>query len=114
VLSRADRGSSPGYQHLDPEPDQLSREVGEPLDALPRIASLQDEVLALDIAEVVQTLPEGLFTWIGLPVWEANTEPTDPMPCRRRRRLGGERRHDKADSEGDDEPEGAARHGSLL
>ena len=31
----------------------------------------------------------------------------------RRLRLGGERRHEKTKGEGDDEPDGAARHGRL-
>ena len=77
--------------HVHREPDQLGRQVGEPLCLPLRIAVLYDEVLALDIAEVVQTLPEGLQRWIGLREGRAGTEPTDPVHFRRQLSLDRQR-----------------------
>jgi hypothetical protein len=42
------------------------------------------------------------------------TEETDPVQRSRPLRLGGERRHEPAESKGDEEPEGAAPHGRVL
>ena len=66
VLGSAGRGGASCHNHVHLEPDQLGRQVGEPLVLPLRIAVLNDEVLALDIAEVAQTLPEGLQRWIGI------------------------------------------------
>ena len=40
--------------------DQLSREVGEPVNFSCGVAVLDNDILALDVAEVTQTLLEGL------------------------------------------------------
>jgi len=80
VLGGAGRGGSPCDNHVHLEPDQLVRQVAEPLETPLRVAGLNDEVLALDIAEVVQTLPQGLQLWIecrGDEGW-ARSEPNDP------------------------------------
>src|SRR5262249_5269103 len=80
------------------------------------IAGLNDKVLALDVAELAQTLPECLLTGMGRRGRgrEVSTEPTDPMHVRRLLRVGDERRHEQAEGEGDEEPDTAARHGNLL
>ena len=44
----------------------------------------------------------------------ARTEPPDPVHVRGRLRLTGERRHEETEGEGDEEAEGAARHGGVL
>jgi hypothetical protein len=44
------------HQHVHLEPGQLGRQIGETFLASLCIAVLQDEVLALDIAEVAQPL----------------------------------------------------------
>ena len=103
MLGRADRGGSPGHNHLHLEPDQLGRQVGEPLRLALRIAVLDDDVLALDVAQVAQTLPEGLHTcWGRDGRGERRTEPTDPVHFRRLLCLGDERRHEDTQGEGDD------------
>jgi hypothetical protein len=60
LLSRADRGAAPRNNHLDLEPDQVSREVAETFVAPLRIPLLDDQVLAFDVTEVAQPLSEGL------------------------------------------------------
>ena len=59
VLGRTDRGGSLGHNHVHWEPDQLGRLVAETLFAPLRIAVLNNDVLALDIAELAQPLLEG-------------------------------------------------------
>src|SRR5712691_2628277 len=100
-------------QTLHLEPDQLGRQVGEPLFPPLRIAVLNDEVLALDIAEVAQPLPEGFQTWIGLP-GRARTEPTDPVHFPRWLCVSDKRRREDTEGEGDNDPYGAAPHDRLL
>jgi hypothetical protein len=56
---------------------------------------LDDEVLALDIAELAQPLPQGIDRGIMIRAGEARTEPTDPGHVRRRLRLGGKWRHEE-------------------
>ncbi len=48
------------HEDIHLEPDQLGRERGEPLSLPVGIAVLQDDGLALDVAEVAQPVPEGL------------------------------------------------------
>jgi hypothetical protein len=58
VLGRTDRGGSLGHHHVHLEPDPLGCQVAKPFLASLRIPVLNDEVLALDVAECAQTLPE--------------------------------------------------------
>ena len=44
--------------HVDGEPDQLGREDGKPLDLIPVVSTLDDDVLALDVPELAQPLEE--------------------------------------------------------
>jgi len=55
-----DRWRRAGINDVHLEPHQLGNEVGNALVPVLRIAPLNDEVAALDVAEVMQTLPEGL------------------------------------------------------
>jgi hypothetical protein len=113
VLGRADRAGSPSDNHVHLEPDQLRRQAGEPLFTLRRIAGLQDEVLALHIAEVAQTLPEGLQTGIRPRGRVAAAEPPDPIHRRRRLGLGGERHEQESEGKDEEEGKGTAHHRSL-
>jgi hypothetical protein len=109
VLGRTGRYDAPCHDHLNLEPDQLGHQVGEPLFPPLRIAGLNDKVLALDIAEVAQPLPEGLQSWIGI-AGRAGLEPTDPIHVRRRLGGGGKRRHEDGQGEDDEECNGTMRH----
>jgi hypothetical protein len=60
VLGSPDRGGSPGDHHIHLEPDQLGRQVAQPLLTPLRIAVLYNEVLALNMAKLAQSLPESL------------------------------------------------------
>jgi len=60
VLSSAGRGESPGHQPRHRKPDQLGRQVVEPLCTPLRVAELNDHVLALDVAKVAEILSECL------------------------------------------------------
>jgi hypothetical protein len=113
VLGSADRGDAPCDNHVHLEPDQLGRQVAEPLETPLRIAVLNDEVLALDITEVAQTLPKGLQSRIGIDGMAA-LESTDPVHFRRLLCLGCERRYEHTQGERDDAPDGATPHGHLL
>jgi len=111
LLDRVDGGAAPGHNQVDVEPDQLGRQVAETFLASLGIAVLNDEVLALDIAEVVQTLPESLQTRIGVKGGRAGTEPTDPVHFRRLLRFGDKRRHE--DTQGKRDAEHACCHWST-
>jgi hypothetical protein len=63
--------------------------------------------LARDIAEVTQPLLEGLQWGIGSHGRDAGHEPTNPVALPRRLGLGGERRHEDGQGEGDEECHGA-------
>ncbi len=80
-----------GHYDVHLEPDQLSCEIGEPLSPPLRRSVLEDDVLALDVAQLVQLLSERLIDWVG-----AGQSPllknTDPIDLPRLLRLGGERR----------------------
>jgi hypothetical protein len=72
-------------------------------------ARLQDDVLALDVAQVAQPLAEGTQASVRGTQYEHAEAPDLPH----RRRSGGERRHEDGESKGDEEAAGPARHGSL-
>jgi hypothetical protein len=73
---------------------------------------LDDEVLALDIPEFAQSLPEGVDRRVAIRVGKARTEETDSVHFPRLLRRGGEWGQEKA--EGEDETEDAASHGGVL
>ena len=53
-------GTAVGHDDVDLEPHQLGRELGKPVVLALRPAELDDEVLALDVAELAQARPECL------------------------------------------------------
>jgi Protein of unknown function (DUF3568) len=65
VLGGADDRPAACHNPLHLETDQLGRQVGESLVLPLRPSLLNDEVLAPDVAELAQTLPEGLAEWKG-------------------------------------------------
>ena len=85
--------------------DVLRRTIGMPL---PR-APLEDDVLPLDVVERLQPLPECPAS-LRLTVIE---EP-DARDMRHRLCRSSERRHEDRADQGDEKPDEAARHGSLL
>jgi hypothetical protein len=89
VLSSKGRGRTAGHDDVHLEPDQLGCEVGEPLGPPLRKSVLEDDVLALDVAQLVQLLSECLTGVRGgrSPELE-NTYPIYPP---RRLRPGSER-----------------------
>src|SRR5262249_13843857 len=114
VLGSPGWGASPHHNHFYLQTHQLGRQIGEPLCAALRIAILDAQVLALDIAEVTQPLPEVLPRWSQPSGGAARTEPPDPMHFGRLLRVGDERRREQAQDERDKAPEGAIPHGYLL
>src|SRR4029453_17385342 len=91
-------------QDVHLEPDQLGREGREPLVLPFRPAVLHDEVLAFDIAERAHLLQERLYIWGASWSWGSISKRTNPVHGRWRLRVGGERHHEEAKGEGDDEP----------
>ena len=104
-----------GHDDVNLEANQLGRQIGEPI-ALPlRPSVLNDNVLALHVAEVTQARPQCIYpareTGSGLGTQEPN-----PRDLRRLLRIDGERRYENAQGEDDDndEPEHAEPNRGLL
>jgi hypothetical protein len=96
-------------QDIDPEPDELRDEVGEPLVLALLPAILNGNGLALDVAALAQALAEGVHIWPGRIADIANPRHRDA-----RLRLGGTRRHEQAEGQRDDAPDSAAPHSHFL
>jgi hypothetical protein len=104
VLGSTDRGGSPGDNHVHLEPDQLGRQVAQPLLTPLCIAVLHNEVLAFNIAKLAQSLLESLPQVRGKE-GRARIEVPNPIHFSRRLRLGCEwcreddesQRHHKSD-----------------
>lgn len=58
-LNGNDRGSAADNGDVNRQTDQLSRQLRQPLCALPRIPLLDDQVLSFDVSQLPQPLPEG-------------------------------------------------------
>jgi hypothetical protein len=94
------------------ETNQVRCEVGE-LISLPGPAVLKDDVLSLNIAELVQTLPEYLKER-RVGGRGAEQQKTYPGSCRRQLCSGDEWCHEEAEGEGDEEPESMVHHRGVL
>ena len=115
VLGRPDRGGSLCHNHVHLELGQLGRQVAEPFLAPLRITVLNDDVLALDVAELAQPLPERYKRWIGSSGRTTNAKkPADQVHLRRLLRLSRERRHEHTEGESNNTPDSAAPHKLLL
>jgi hypothetical protein len=80
-----------------------------------RIPVLNDEVLALDVAELAETLPESFKRWIRPRGRTPNTKkPTDPVHFRRWLRLDGERHCEENESQRHYKSDGLEPHGDVL
>lgn len=86
---------------------QLSRQGGELLPRR-RVPLLDDEIVALDIAESPQRLPEGGHRHHTL------SQSTDPVHLARGLDIGDQWQRKEAQGERDDVPAGSAPHGGLL
>jgi len=73
------------------EPDQLSRQVGQPVDPTLRISIVDDNILALNPPDLAQPLPERVEQ--GWPIGRGRqTKKTYPRHLSRLLRVGCERR----------------------
>ena len=111
MLGRLRRWPPPRHDEVSLEPNQVGREVREPVEVLGR-AVLQGDLLALDPAQVTEPLSEALD--VGRDArGGAEEEQTNPgdVPCWRR--YGGERCHEKIQGESNQQHDQAARHGNL-
>ena len=86
---------------VDLQPDQLGREVGQPVEPTLRESILDDDVLALDPPELTQPFPERL-AGTAVTGGRAGREEADPIDLPRRLRLGGERRGEEAEGASDE------------
>src|SRR4029453_9462434 len=82
------------YDDVHLEPDQLGREVGQPVEPTLRKSIVDDNILALNPPELAQPLPERVEVGrrIGRGSRPKKTYPRHPS---RRLRLGGERRSEE-------------------
>jgi len=111
-LGGADRWCTWRNDDINPALDELGREIGQLLISL-RHAVLKDEVLSLNITKLMQCLPEYL-DGARVTVQRTEQEKTDLGDFSRLLRLSGERCHEEAEGESDNEPDGAAPHGGVL
>jgi hypothetical protein len=85
----------------------------EALETPLRVAGLDDEVLALDVAEIAEPLPKDLLQGSGRH-GRTGTEATNPIHFRGLLCLGGERQQEDAEGEEDEASDRGALHGGLL
>src|SRR5262245_44476893 len=85
------------------QPDQLRRQIGEPLVAALSPTALHNEVLALDVPEVVHPLPEGIKIWRRSDRWAARPEHTDAGLLCHSLRVAAERQREETKDERDEE-----------
>src|SRR5712691_5174835 len=114
VLGGEGRAGSPWHHHVDLELDQLSRQLAETCFTALCPALLKDDVLALDVAQVAQTLAESLQRWHGCRGSGASIEQPDPVHFPRWLCVSDKRRREDTEGEGDNDPDGAAPHDRLL
>ena len=95
------------YDEVHLEPDQLGRQVGQPVDPILRISIVDDNILALNPPELAQPLPERVEQ--GWPIGRGRqAKKSYPRHLSRLLRVGGERRGDEAARDGGHES--ASRH----
>jgi hypothetical protein len=89
----------PRYDEVHLEPDQLGRQVGQPVDPILRISIVDDNILALNPPELAQPLPERVEQ--GRPIGRGRqAKKTYPRHLSRLLRVGGERRGEEARAQG--------------
>src|SRR5262249_26435062 len=106
ALGGRDSLRCPRYDEVHLEPDQLGRQVGQPVDPILRISIVDDNILALNPPELAQPLPERVEQ--GRPIGRGRqTKKTYPRHLSRLLRVGRKRRGEEAESASD---EGAPVH----
>src|SRR4029077_18713127 len=89
-----------GDENVDLESDQLGRERLKSLGSALRVTDLQDDVAALDVTELAETLKERSESDVGPCSFpESARQEADPPDLPRRLRLGSERRGQDAGSQ---------------
>ena len=84
------------------EPDQLGRQVGQPVDPILRISIVDDNILALNPPELAQPMPERVEQ--VRPIGRGRrAKKTYPRHLSRLLRVGGERRGEEATRQAADE-----------
>src|SRR5207302_10087297 len=102
----------PRYDEVHLEPDQLGRQVGQPVDPTLRISIVDDNILALNPPELAQPLPERVE--VGRPVGRGRQiKKTYPRHPPRLLRFGGQRRREESRAQGAEE-RAAVHHGNLI
>jgi len=88
------------YDEVHLEPDQLGRQVGQPVDPTLRISIVDDNILALNPPELAQPLPERVEQ--GRPIGRGrHPKKTYARHLSRLLRVGGERHGEKGEGEDD-------------
>src|SRR5262249_39425030 len=104
ALGGRDSLRCPRYDEVHFEPDQLGRQVGQPVDPTLRISIVDDNILALNPPELAQPLPERVEQ--GRPIGRGRqAKKTYPRHLSRLLRIGRERRGKegrKQDENGDE------------
>jgi hypothetical protein len=104
LLCRLDRVRTSGHKDFHLEPDQISREGGEPLVLPLRPSELDGNCLTFHIAQLTQALPEGLDERRDSWVRKGGREKKSYAgKARCLLGLAGERYHEDGDSEKHDE-----------
>src|SRR5262249_41896807 len=85
------------------QPDQLRRQIGEPLVAALSPTALDNEVLTLDVPEVVHPLAEGVKIWRRAGRWASRPKHTDAVHFCRALCVAAERQREETQDERDEE-----------
>jgi hypothetical protein len=88
-------------------PHQVGGELGEPFGCPPRLSPFNGDVLPLDVAELPQSVPEGI---VGTGTERLRTEHANPRNLRQVLRFGGKRRKNETDIENDRKPDQPHEH----
>jgi hypothetical protein len=101
------------YDDVHLEPDQLGRQVGQPVDPILRISIVDDNILTLNPPELAQPLPECVEQ--GRPIGRGRqTKKTYPRHLSRLLRVGGERRGEETHGEDSGECDTPDHHAATA
>jgi hypothetical protein len=98
--------------HVNVETDQLSGEAWEPLELPLRGLDLERQVLAFHVPQLLQSLREAPEDQRGAA--GTGEEDADPKDFPRQLRIGREQRHEEAEGERHEAPNGTIPHGGVL
>src|SRR5262249_42861734 len=107
------QGATGGRDDVNLQRHQFSRECEEPFGLPLGIAVCDQEVAALDVAEVTQSLAEGLAE-TGIAGRQVESQIANPWYLRRLLRWGGERHCEQAQHERDEGSDDPVPHGRFL